>query len=305
MSEYICLMANEIEESFNCPICLDVCNDPVESSCCKNLFCLECSSSLNSECSFCRKNCRFERSTLARRLIDKLPLSCEHCKLKTCRGNLQSHYNNCEEYPINCPIDQCESSKISKSKIIEHIMNRHKSEVIKRLPAILDVFNDSSKVFNSQAVYNQSHSLPTLKAGVSNTQSLNSLNAETNISIEAKTNSKGNVARIGQSGKYYCGKDLDRVDCRCCNGSCGPTNGCNCSACMQLDLFSRNLPKGWLVNREGYPSRKGSTGSFYCGRCVMKNVPNCDGFCGPTNGPNCDSCKKLDVLAKNRYSNLI
>jgi hypothetical protein len=297
-------MDNEILESFNCPICLDVCNDPVESSCCKNLYCLDCSNSLNSECSFCRKRCRFERSILAKRLIDKLPLTCEYCKLKTCRGNLRSHYNSCEEFPISCPVDACDLDKIPKSKIMDHLIQRHKNEVIKRLPEILDVFNNSARVISSQASLSQSQSLPLLKTG-STPQSFNSLNAETTISIDAKTNSKGYVARIGETGKYYCGKDLDRVDCRCCNGSCGPTNGCNCSACMQLDLNSRILPKGWLVNREGFPSKKGSTGQFYCGRCVMRNIPNCDGYCGPDNGPNCDSCKKLDVLAKNRYSNLI
>ena len=74
---------------------------------------------------------------------------------------------------------------------------------------------------------------------------------------------------------------------------------------MQLDLISRNLQKGWLINREGFASRKGSTGQFYCGRNVLKNVPNCDEYCGPTDGPNCYSCKKLDVLAKNRYNSLI
>lgn len=40
-------------------------------------------------------------------------------------------------------------------------------------------------------------------------------------------NDKGRIARLGETGKYYCGGDLEG-HCNCCNGECGPTNGCNC-----------------------------------------------------------------------------
>ena len=53
--------------------------------------------------------------------------------------------------------------------------------------------------------------------------------------ISDKQNEKGRRARIGESGKYYCGGVLD-TNCMCCNGYCGPDNGCNCSACMKLDI---------------------------------------------------------------------
>lgn len=39
---------------------------------------------------------------------------------------------------------------------------------------------------------------------------------------------------IGETGKYYCGLRL--LSCTCCNGYCGPTDGCNCTACQALDL---------------------------------------------------------------------
>ena len=56
---------------------------------------------------------------------------------------------------------------------------------------------------------------------------------------------------------------------------------------MELDIESRNLPKGWLVNREGY-SAKLNNGKFYCGRLVLEGVEDCDGWCGPNNGPQCN-----------------
>lgn len=73
---------------------------------------------------------------------------------------------------------------------------------------------------------------------------------------------------------------------------------------MKLDIDSRNLPKGWLVNSKGFSSRKGKTGLFYCG-CLDRNLRM--KYCGPTDGPNCESCQKLDEMTKidKRYKKLI
>jgi len=38
----------------------------------------------------------------------------------------------------------------------------------------------------------------------------------------------------GENGRFYCGRRV--LTCSCCDGGvCGPTGGCNCSACKQLD----------------------------------------------------------------------
>ena len=88
----------------------------------------------------------------------------------------------------------------------------------------------------------------------------------------------------------------------CCDGICGPLTGCNCSACMKLDIKARVLPLGWLVNSEGFNSRKnGNDGLFYCGRQCRVKKNGSIGFCGPSSGKNCKSCKKLDMMAKERY----
>lgn len=46
-------------------------------------------------------------------------------------------------------------------------------------------------------------------------------------------NSAGILANKGENGKYYCGMKL--LSCSCCDGNCGPTNGCNCGPCSALD----------------------------------------------------------------------
>lgn len=59
----------------------------------------------------------------------------------------------------------------------------------------------------------------------------------------------GVFSKKGATSKYYCGKNIG-FNCGCCSG-CGPTNGDNCLPCMILDVKSRNLPKGYLVNKFG------------------------------------------------------
>ncbi|XP_033632375.1 E3 ubiquitin-protein ligase HERC2-like [Asterias rubens] len=46
-------------------------------------------------------------------------------------------------------------------------------------------------------------------------------------------NSAGATATKGETGKYYCGMNV--LTCGCCEGRCGPTNGCNCPPCQKLD----------------------------------------------------------------------
>ena len=101
-------------------------------------------------------------------------------------------------------------------------------------------------------------------------------------------NSLGRQARLGSTGKYYCGGE----GCSdCCNGGCGPTNGCNCEACMALDIKARSLPKGDLVNKEGHACRISTqTSKMYCGASYV-GYCNTEGYCEPLYGENCKACK--------------
>ncbi|CAB0032033.1 unnamed protein product [Trichogramma brassicae] len=46
-------------------------------------------------------------------------------------------------------------------------------------------------------------------------------------------NAAGVIARKGETGHYYC--NLKILSCTCCDGICGPQNGCNCASCKKLD----------------------------------------------------------------------
>ena len=49
-------------------------------------------------------------------------------------------------------------------------------------------------------------------------------------------NDHGDLAELGETGKYYCGRKNLIGRCVCCDGHCGPTNGENCDSCMKLDV---------------------------------------------------------------------
>lgn len=127
-----------------------------------------------------------------------------------------------------------------------------------------------------------------------------------NDRLSVKKNNNGDISKLGNTGKYYCGKKV--LNCRCCNGYCGPTNGDNCESCQYLDIQNRKLDiVTYFVNKDGFPSRKSKeTNTWYCGRKMKElNISYCDGYCGPNNRPNCNACQSLQNNIKILYPNLL
>lgn len=118
--------------------------------------------------------------------------------------------------------------------------------------------------------------------------------------IDTTENHLGNKARLGSSGKFYCGERMNGY-CSCCDGNCGITSGCNCVDCMRLDIDARELPRNYLVNSKGRIARKNANGSVYCGAFVLEDISRCDGYCGPNSGPQCTPCKILQSQWDTRY----
>ena len=46
-------------------------------------------------------------------------------------------------------------------------------------------------------------------------------------------NRDGFATHKSSNGHYYCGQTV--LDCQCCNGICGPTYGCNCKSCQDIE----------------------------------------------------------------------
>ena len=72
-------------------------------------------------------------------------------------------------------------------------------------------------------------------------------------------NANGVLAKKGLSGHYYCGQRT--LKCLCCGDNiCGPKNGCNCSACCQLDMEEEEILK-YLPTEPPVPMDKDSNSS--------------------------------------------
>ena len=252
-----------------CQICKFFCETPVKTKCCHKLYCKNCIE-IDTICVHCQEKCEFEECILSKRRINELPYKCEYCTLKITRGDRSDHIMKCEKQMLACPV--CETD-FGKLDLVFHLIKMHNKELMKNMNAIIENFKMRNAGTNQQ------------------------------ITIESSRNDIGNLARLGLSGKYYCGNKLDGPSCICCNGTCGIESGCNCSSCMKLDVKARNLPDGWLVNSDGFNARKnGIDGLFYCGRKCRINKEKVLKYCGPTSGKNCAACKKLDFQATERYS---
>ncbi len=208
--------------SFICPICLDYSENPVNSSCCEAIYCKDCVKDIQT-CSMCRSKCVFKESLFAKRLINAIEVSCD-CGYKCTRGDLNEHQNKCETALISCPIAKCEK-KIKKIECFEHIGKEHSVETIHKINSVLQVFKSNDLKSTTVA-----SNAPTSASSNTNT-----------ITIDAIRNRFGSTARLGGTGKYYCGRRLDGPACYCCDGHCGTQTGCNCSICVLLIFLNNYL----------------------------------------------------------------
>ncbi|KAK9718723.1 hypothetical protein K7432_005319 [Basidiobolus ranarum] len=282
-----------------CPICLDIVNKPRETLCCHQLLCLDHISQLQ-RCPSCRyQPLRVQCNVLAERLIGIQPVDCPFgCTENVIRSNLSEHKRICQQRPFSCPFHSCSETSFTKEPnehfgilaFKNHLMDKHGDLILERLHLLTEESNlfQSTSIRNLEPVSDRSH-----------------MQDKHPDPIAPRYNSRGIVARLGINGKYYCGQALPGFCCPNCDGHCGPGNGCNCPDCMKHDVEARRLPYRSLVNREGFTARRSDAiFRFYCGRKVLDGYADSDGHCGPTVGPNCDSCALLDRQALSLYANL-
>ena len=252
------------EKDLVCGICLDLASDAVETLCCHQLFCEPCLVGV-ADCPMCRKSLNTNPSIVIRRIIGKMKEPCDFCSAMIERFDMKMHEKSCPERKCSCISLNCQFSGC-KSDVLQHLITEHGD----------DLTNPTFKL------------VPVTPPNQASNRNL----------ISRKENSRGRLARLGESGKYYCEGPLD-TGCTCCDRQCGPDNGCNCTACFQLDLEARRLPRGYFLNRAGFAVRRGEPWMgrrrFYCGRRVMHpSMQYNDGWCGDDDGENCESCRIVD-----------
>lgn len=245
---------NDIFENLRCIVCFDLAREAVECLLCGNIFCKRCVS--NIKCPLCRNHSTYKDSGFARRIIDSMPVKCPDCNLPTTKGALEGHLLICSERVFTCKMKDCTVS-CKKEEFAQHLNQSHHFEVL----------NDFDVTYAKMKT--------------------------THFSLfNDKINAAGKPSRRGSTGKFYCGERSD-IRCSGCDGNCGPTNGCQCSSCMKLDMEFYKLPPGFILNHDGNFAELINE-KFYCGIRIGNSV-----YCTPEHQI-CMACNKTtsQVLIK-------
>lgn len=266
---------SSLMDEFHCGICRDYVSNAVETACCHNLACEECFT-IQAQCPWCGSSeVRYSPSFPIRRIVSNLPTHCTECDLAIKRGEITHHITVCPKRKITCLF--C-FSIFSKDVISKHLYQYHEEEVLSTLLGL-----EQTKLLltlNSKGMLSNDGVL--LQSNTSNTPE--------NL-IGVKINLNGTQARLGGNGKYYCSSKNNTCK-ECCEGVCGPFEGCNCWECMSLDVKNRKLSREYMVNREGRICRRYDNGSVFCG-CRVICLDSDRVECSLDNGMNCEACQKI------------
>ncbi|PAA59567.1 hypothetical protein BOX15_Mlig009760g1 [Macrostomum lignano] len=281
----------------NCAKCRDLACDAVETHCCRVLLCAKCLEQRASQCPKCSEPCSASPCHLARRLIGMQPWCCSECGKETNRSEQTDHLLICPQRVRSCPASGCSFTGLTDS-FIDHLIQEHKDALMKEVDKLFPPVKRQRRSSDSSESSNDSDS-SRRRAMVLRYQRYRERMHDSAIRERSRV-------RLAVTGKNYCTGPLNGPPCNCCDGRCGPDNGCNCVDCMRLDLASFNISRPLtLINREGAVARISlQAAKFYCGRAVMGSDPRTDGFCGPNDGNNCHACYKLDQQLRNRYADI-
>ena len=111
--------------TMNCSICLDLCTDVVETSCCGNLFCAECTTTVR-KCPICRANCSFNKSYFLRRLIGEMVDECPCCHEEVRVTDKVTHRISCVQRRRRCNLCPCSKDQLfTPSELLVHMTTVH------------------------------------------------------------------------------------------------------------------------------------------------------------------------------------
>lgn len=103
-------MTSSLPSHLECEICLDILNDPVQTSCCGQGYCKTCIKQVRSKaCPHCRAKLEFYPDKKSLRLINDLQIKCPYhiegkCQWEGSSSELKNHLKNCDIKPVTCSL---------------------------------------------------------------------------------------------------------------------------------------------------------------------------------------------------------
>lgn len=116
-----------IEANLKCPICLNIVQNPWETSCCGHLFCERCMKNIQGgHCPLCRDSkFKFRKNTFAAKLLDELDTKCPYgCEKKIKFSHIKLHKYECENSKFKCTIDNCKFEG-TREDAHKHLIESH------------------------------------------------------------------------------------------------------------------------------------------------------------------------------------
>lgn len=176
-------MDSHLIDSMTCPICFEIAENAVETSCCHQVYCEYCLSIVgNKPCPQCRQQFTMLVSHISRRIIGSMPVHCvfKGCEAKVMRSELKDHEAKCTYRLYSCPSPRCLFEGLRDTFAV-HLATDHQ---YKLLESAAKIFEETP--CSTGATQNEDR-------------------------ITTRENGRGDICRLGSTGKFYCGKRIDGI----------------------------------------------------------------------------------------------
>ena len=300
-------------ESFQCIICSERYEDPVECLNCNNNICKKHAIIIENGCPICRcipfkfrDNVWLKRTILS---LDSL-FTCIFCEYEGDEKSFWSHLieNHKKQIITKCNKSNQIQENNQKQNLNKDSKNQSKNENINEVLSVnapqnfFSGFNSLNNNFNNNNYNNQNPNISQNNIYNNNNNDNSNYNNYNNndINNDNDDNNNNNINnniifnkikthRIypsvapkeftkkhpisGRNQILYCGKKNEFINCDCCPDHMCKTGNCICVICMVKNYKRLNLQKGQLINRCGKIANL-YKGSYYCGSKYESIIEN-------------------------------
>ena len=286
-------------ETFECQICLQRFEDPVECLNCNNNICKKHAINIINGCPICRcfpfnyrDNIWLKRTLLN---LDSL-FRCILCKYEGDKNSFWSHLINNHKDEIISKYNENNKPKKTKKKDKINNINQDNNTTKENLEEINNINKDEKEqnvqneengqktypIFNSlnyKTCSNNNNSKLGLNAGLTPFMEIGSQNTNKDDNVIDNNNVRINTQRNYPSSEpkvftnkppsterkvlLYCGKKNELINCKCCPDHICKMGNCLCVNCMRKNIRKLNLKNEELINKEGKIATY-YKGSYYC-----------------------------------------
>ena len=325
-------------ENFECSICCEIFDKPVECLKCYNNFCKKHVEGFKNVCPLCKnKPFNYRENVWLSRTISNMDLSfkCTICGYEGDKNSFWSHLIESHKNEMINHFNEHNNKNKNKISIIEknikesiHLPTKNEFQIInnsnKAQDNINNKFEGKNNIYesfeqNNNIDFDEINRKQTMNMKIKHekfprrfsmpSNKNNPKIQNSNVDNESGPNEFSNKNNSNERNKiHYCNKNNEFIRCNCCSDHiCKPGN-CLCVNCMKYNIIKLNLKNGELINRAGKIA-KFFKGKFYCDseyESIFENVMGMK-FINHSKchfpADSCNDCKVLNKFKDLYYGN--